>query len=120
MTTHLQLLLDRICTPIGDMMIAADARGNLRAALFTEDEDAVHGQLRLQCGKGGFSIEHERNPHGLSEAIAQYFAGDVGIIDTLPVETGGTAFQREVWRALREIPCGTTISYGKLAELIGR
>jgi methylated-DNA-[protein]-cysteine S-methyltransferase len=42
------------------------------------------------------------------------------VIDTLPVETGGTPFQREVWHALREIPCGTTTSYGKLAELIGR
>jgi methylated-DNA-[protein]-cysteine S-methyltransferase len=25
-----------------------------------------------------------------------------------------------VWRALRNIPCGTTVSYAKLAEQIGR
>ena len=36
------------------------------------------------------------------------------------VRTGGTAFQREVWGALREIACGTTVSYAKLAERIGR
>ncbi|MGC1423825.1 MAG: methylated-DNA--[protein]-cysteine S-methyltransferase, partial [Terracidiphilus sp.] len=29
-------------------------------------------------------------------------------------------FQQEVWRALREIPCGSTTSYGRLAEAIGR
>ena len=38
----------------------------------------------------------------------------------LPVETGGTEFQREVWRALRAIPAGETRSYGALASSIGR
>jgi methylated-DNA-[protein]-cysteine S-methyltransferase len=32
----------------------------------------------------------------------------------------GTDFQRTVWRALRQIPCGTTIFYGELARRIGR
>src|SRR5208283_2077845 len=48
------------------------------------------------------------------------FAGDLRVLDLLPVETGGTAFQRQVWQSLREIPCGTTVSYGQLAERIGR
>lgn len=107
-------------TPIGGMMIAADADGNLRAALFTEDEEVIRRQLILQYCKGGFTLELGRNPHGLSEAIARYFAGDLGVIDRLPVQTGGTAFQQEVWHALREIPCGTTTSYGELAKRIGR
>ncbi|MCE2574412.1 methylated-DNA--[protein]-cysteine S-methyltransferase [Komagataeibacter sp. FNDCR2] len=32
----------------------------------------------------------------------------------------GTAFQRQVWRALRAIPCGTTITYAELAARVGR
>ncbi|WP_275066516.1 methylated-DNA--[protein]-cysteine S-methyltransferase [Acidisarcina polymorpha] len=40
--------------------------------------------------------------------------------DTLPVKTGGTPFQGAVWRALRDIPCGTTVSYMNLAKQIGR
>ena len=120
MSEPLQFLLDRVSTPIGDMVIAADSKGNLRVALFTEDEEVVRRQLRLHYGERGFSVEAVSNPHGLSGAIAQYFAGDLDVIDTLPVETGGTTFQREVWSALRAIPCGTTISYGKLAEGIGR
>jgi methylated-DNA-[protein]-cysteine S-methyltransferase len=32
----------------------------------------------------------------------------------------GTAFQRTVWTALREIPEGTTISYRELADRIGK
>ena len=38
----------------------------------------------------------------------------------LPVVTAGTPFQRAVWAALRQIPVGTTLSYGALAERIGR
>jgi methylated-DNA-[protein]-cysteine S-methyltransferase len=34
--------------------------------------------------------------------------------------TTGTAFQRDVWRALRRIPTGRTLSYGVLATKIGR
>ncbi len=33
---------------------------------------------------------------------------------------GGTAFQRDVWQAIRAIPHGDTISYGELAQRIGR
>src|SRR5215469_7264539 len=80
-----QFLLDRVSTPIGDMAIAADSKGNLRVALFTEDEEVVRRQLRFQYGERGFSVEAASNPHGFSEAIAQYFAGDLDVIDTLPV-----------------------------------
>lgn len=112
--------MDRLATPIGTMIIAADHEGNLRAALFTEDEEVIRRQLSLLYGKKGFTLASAHNPHGLSEGIGRYFAGDLAIIDALPVETGGTPFQREVWQALRAIPCGTTTSYGRLAEQIGR
>ncbi|MCB1636104.1 MAG: methylated-DNA--[protein]-cysteine S-methyltransferase, partial [Xanthomonadales bacterium] len=41
-------------------------------------------------------------------------------LDALPVRTAGTAFQREVWSALRQIPRGETRSYAQLATTIGR
>ena len=46
--------------------------------------------------------------------------GELTAIDTLRAQTGGAAFQGEVWRALREISCGTTLSYATLAARIGR
>jgi methylated-DNA-[protein]-cysteine S-methyltransferase len=49
-----------------------------------------------------------------------YFKGDIGVIDTLPVETAGTPFQRSVWKALRKIGKGGTISYAELARRIGK
>jgi len=37
----------------------------------------------------------------------------------LPLEPGGTPFQRCVWDALRAIPYGTTTSYGAIARRLG-
>jgi methylated-DNA-[protein]-cysteine S-methyltransferase len=120
MSEPLQLIIDRIDTPIGEMVIVADHDGNLRAVDWTDHEERMLRLLRRHYGVNGFKLEPRKNPHGLSDAICRYFAGDLAVLDTLPVETAGTPFQREVWHALREIPCGDTMSYAKLAQQIGR
>ena len=38
----------------------------------------------------------------------------------LPLDIRGTAFQQQVWQALRAIPCGSTASYAQIAALIGQ
>jgi methylated-DNA-[protein]-cysteine S-methyltransferase len=116
----LHLFLDKIDTPIGEMVLAADRDGNLRAVDWTDHEPRMLRLLERHYGKGGFALEPKKNPGGLSDKIRRYFAGDLTVIDNLPVQTTGTAFQREVWSALRQIPHGTTLSYAKLAERIGR
>ncbi len=37
----------------------------------------------------------------------------------LPLDLRGTAFQRRVWQALRDIPAGSTVSYTEIAERVG-
>ena len=120
MKTMLRFLVDRVATPIGDMLIVADSEGNLRATFWTEEEEDLRRVLARHYGGAEIELEAARNPHGLTAAIAKYFAGNLHAIDELPVATAGTPFQRDVWRALRAIPCGTTISYGELAKRIGR
>jgi methylated-DNA-[protein]-cysteine S-methyltransferase len=120
MTDRLDLLLDHLFTPIGSMILVADNVGNLRMAFFADDEEPVRRHLHRQYGPDGFVLDRALDPHGLTSAVASYFTGNLHIIDDLPVETAGTGFQREVWQALRRIPCGTTISYGQLAKQIGR
>ena len=64
-----------------------------------------------------------RNPAPGSETYLDetaYFTGDLDAIANLPTATGGTSFQREVWKALQAIPAATTTSYGKLAARLGR
>jgi methylated-DNA-[protein]-cysteine S-methyltransferase len=120
MAEVLHFFVDQLSTPIGTMRIAADIAGYLRLVFFTESEDDIRRYLRIQHGASGFKLEPARNPHGLTEAIGRYFAGELNAIDNLPVQAPGTPFQQRVWRALRTIPCGTTTSYGKLAAQIGR
>jgi methylated-DNA-[protein]-cysteine S-methyltransferase len=52
--------------------------------------------------------------------LEAYFNGKIDALAEVKTATGGTAFQREVWKALRTIPAGTTISYGELATRVGR
>jgi methylated-DNA-[protein]-cysteine S-methyltransferase len=116
------LFLDRLETPIGVLNIVADASGRLRATEWVEDEAGLHSGLRRQLGAGGYRLEprDKSRPFGLTASIARYFAGDLAALDEIPVETGGTPFQREVWSALRGIPCGSTTTYSELARAIGR
>ena len=116
----LALVLDRLATPIGGMLIVADREGNLRATFWTEHDEDVRRFLARRHPEMQIELEPAVDPHGLTHAVDAYFTGDLHAIDELPVETAGTAFQRDVWRALRAIPCGTTISYGELARRIGR
>ena len=65
-------------------------------------------------------MEQCPDPGGVSSALKAYFDGELTAIDGLAVCADGTPFQQTVWRALRDIPCGQTISYSTLARRIGR
>jgi methylated-DNA-[protein]-cysteine S-methyltransferase len=120
MSDVLKLFLDRIETPIGEMLLVTDVAGKVRALDWFDYEERMQILLERHYGKGGFTLEPARNTQPLREIIRRYFAGDVTAIDELPVETTGTAFQRSVWNELRNIPVGTSISYGTLAKRIER
>lgn len=51
------------------------------------------------------------------DSVISYFDGQ---LLNLPVEVGGTEFQRRVWSAIRTIPYGETRTYNQLAEMIGK
>ncbi|MGH9373588.1 MAG: methylated-DNA--[protein]-cysteine S-methyltransferase [Vicinamibacterales bacterium] len=120
MAESLHLLQDRFETPLGELLILADGEGRLRAVHWDDHETRLMRQLAGQYGGPAIAIEPQVNPGGLTTALQAYFCGDLGAIDRLPVMTAGTPFQRSVWTALREIPCGETISYATLAQRIGR
>jgi methylated-DNA-[protein]-cysteine S-methyltransferase len=119
MAERLHLFLDRTQTPIGQLAIVADSEGRLRLIYFIDHEEDLDRALRRHYRAGGYVIEPKQDPYNFTTAMDSYFEGDLSVIENLPVETGGTTFQREVWKALREIPCGTTWSYSELAQRIG-
>lgn len=56
---------------------------------------------------------------GLFAELERYFAGERTEFD-VPIDPKGTAFQRQVWDALRRIPYGETRTYADVAQDIGR
>jgi len=113
-----QFWIDRTMTPIGELILIVDHAGALRVVDWTEHEARMQRLLRLHYGSS-VKLETKRDPHGLTTALRSYFTGELAAIESLPVATSGTTFQQSVWAALREIPCGTTVSYGELAVRLG-
>jgi len=117
MDKPLVFLIDRLSTPIGTAVVACDEEGKLRLFDWSDCEDRWRVMLRAR--NGDVELKETRNPFGFAKAIDAYMNGDVHVIDALPVAFAGTPFQNKVWRALRTIPGGKTLSYGMLAKLIG-
>ncbi|WP_318363060.1 methylated-DNA--[protein]-cysteine S-methyltransferase [Enterobacter sp.] len=116
----LTLLEDKIATPLGPLWVMCDEQFRLRAVEWEEHSDRMEQLLGLHYRLEGYQRVSASNPGGLSQKLRDYFAGDLDVIDTLPTETAGTPFQREVWKALRAIPCGQVMHYGQLAAALGR
>jgi len=53
-----------------------------------------------------------------AKQLEEYFAGKRKRFD-LPLEPGGTDFQRVVWKTLQDIPYGKTKTYKQVAKMIG-
>jgi methylated-DNA-[protein]-cysteine S-methyltransferase len=107
------LHVDAIETPLGKIVLAA-RNGKL---VMLEFEDTGRVDLDRFINENG--VKETGDPYGFSEAIRNYFAGRADAICALPVEVEGTPFQQKVWLALRDIPFGSTVSYGQLAAKIG-
>lgn len=111
------LTLDRIASPVGEVLVATDVEGAVRALDFHDYEDRLRRLLRRHYG--AVELVEGRAPEAVRRAVEAYFSGDLAAFDAVVVKTGGTAFQQAVWAALRAIPAGETRSYGQLAAAIG-
>jgi methylated-DNA-[protein]-cysteine S-methyltransferase len=114
----MHLRLKRIASPLSELLLVTDDDGLLRALEFANLESRMSRLLREHYGT--YTLKDGAAPASLTQALNAYFNGEVDAIDEIPTATGGTSFQREVWKALREIPAGTTTSYGQLATKLGR
>lgn len=101
---------------LGAILVAQSARG-VCAILLGDDPDKLVRELQDQFPKASLV--------GADHSFEQLVAQVVGFIEApalgldLPLDLRGTAFQERVWQALRDIPLGSTVSYGQIAERIG-
>lgn len=106
----------RMASPIGELTLVATARG-LAAVLWENDAPR-------RVGLSGPPLEATKDDgHPLlceaERQLGEYFEGRRTEF-SLPLDAGGTPFQRAVWDALRTIPFGETRSYRDIAVQIGR
>lgn len=120
MTPTIALQLARMPTPMGAMLIATDDHDRLRALDWESHVERMGRLLDRHYGSGAVRLIDSPARGPVADKLGAYLEGDIGAIAAIPTETAGTAFQRQVWAALRAIPAGQTWTYGRLAAHIGR
>lgn len=101
----------------GSILVASTVKGICSIAL---DSDPVKLLRELQ------DMFRSAELIGADKEYEAHIATVIGFIAKpeksfpLPLDIHGTAFQQQVWQALREIPLGTTVSYADIANKIDR
>jgi len=102
--------------PIGEIQILVK-EASLVFLDFADNTDRIEKLMGKRYG--AFEIVESENPAMMFERLDRYFSGDWRAFDGLDVDTGGTDFQKSVWKGLRAIPAGQSITYDQLARDIG-
>lgn len=105
-----------IAGPLGELLLTGTVSPGAKYGI-TLHSLSMPGQ-RGAAAPGPDSVEDPAAFAAVTEKIAAYFAGEPVVFD-VDYATTGTAFQERVWRALDDIPYGTTTTYGALAESLG-
>ena len=104
-------------SPLGNLLVAATDKGICSVRL-GDDADVLEEELHNEFAQA----EIERDKTALVEwleAILLHLSGQEPHLD-LPLDVRATAFQKQVWQALQQVPYGETRSYAELAEAIGK
>jgi AraC family transcriptional regulator of adaptative response/methylated-DNA-[protein]-cysteine methyltransferase len=101
---------------LGWMLLAATQRGVCWLA-FGEEPGRLLEELRAAFPKARLHNDEARL-YGWFEQVRDFVLLPREALD-LPLDIQGTAFQSRVWRALRQIPLGQTLSYGAVAQQLG-
>lgn len=103
-------------TSLGAILVASSKKG-VAAILLGDDPEELVKDLQDRFPKANL-IGADREFEALVAKIVGFVESPRVGLD-LPLDVRGTAFQQRVWKALREIPAGSTISYAELAKRIG-
>lgn len=103
-------------TPVGRLWLATTEAGVCRLGLPNETWEAFVAALRRV---GDEMVEDRAALLPLATQLREYFAGQRRAFD-VPLDLRGSDFQRAVWAELRAIPYGSVVTYGQIAQRLGR
>ena len=101
---------------LGSILVAATDKG-VCAILFGDDPGALVCDLQDRFPRARL-IGGDEDFERLVATVVEFVEAPALGAD-LPLDVRGTAFQRRVWQALRDIPAGSTASYADIAQRIG-
>jgi AraC family transcriptional regulator of adaptative response/methylated-DNA-[protein]-cysteine methyltransferase len=101
---------------LGAIVVASSAKG-VAAILIGDDPEALVRDLQDRFPKADFVGGDARYEKLVAKVIG--FIEEPGRGLDLPLDVRGTAFQQRVWKALRRVPAGKTVTYAAIAERIG-
>jgi AraC family transcriptional regulator of adaptative response/methylated-DNA-[protein]-cysteine methyltransferase len=104
-------------TRLGLLLVAGSRRGVCHVR-FGQDEPELAAALAAEFPYAATRRDAAAVAHH-ADALAAYVEGRSAEL-AVPLDVGGSAFQRRVWDALRSIPRGATRSYADVAAAIGR
>ncbi len=107
MTAYYQIF----ATPTGPFSLGVNADGAVLATAFGDLE-----RLQTRVSADAWEQDAARTQAARTQ-VEEYFAGHRQHFE-LPLAPVGTAFQKQVWAALAEIPFGQTRSYAEVAATI--
>jgi methylated-DNA-[protein]-cysteine S-methyltransferase len=100
-------------SPLGDLVVAAHEAG---VCVLEFRSEWPRAKARLGRLQPGLRLEPGGDPCRATASVTAYFDGALDAFDRLPLDPHGTPFDLRVWRELRAIPPGRTISYRDLAD----
>jgi methylated-DNA-[protein]-cysteine S-methyltransferase len=109
------LVSTNLKTPVGVLSLIADE--NIVLAAGFHGLDNLVGRLASEDARQ--QIKKSSKIHIISDLISDYFEGDISSLNGIKVRQPGAKFSQEVWKALRKIPAGKTLSYAELAKRAG-
>ncbi|WP_342316611.1 methylated-DNA--[protein]-cysteine S-methyltransferase [Lysobacter sp. FW306-1B-D06B] len=99
------------------LVLVAQSDAGLRAVLFGDDAGGLVHDLQAREPDATLAVDAAGMQATLEEVVDCIEAPHLSL--DRPLDLRGTPFQIRVWRALREVPTGTTVSYGELARRLG-
>ncbi len=105
-----RLYTHRYHSPIGELFLAVDRHGRVYRVGYADQRPHLSGH------------SFEENKHACGEIeyqLEEYFAGRLERF-TVDIAFSGTEFQRMVWSRLLKIPYGSTVTYGEIAQKVGK
>lgn len=102
---------------LGPLLVARSELG-ICAILLGNDPDGLLEDLRAQFPKA-ILVRGDRDYERQVQRVIR-FVDEPAVGLDLPLDVRGTAFQERVWKAFREIPAGTTVTYADIARRMGR